>query len=110
MSAYREAYQEPTGPLHVSLAWMAGRTLLAVLLIAALGVETQRSRSREMRAAKLPRPHFSSAACLSDQRDLLHGAADAHAHGFRFAAAVGFDARRAVSDFGVWIQLAIEPR
>src|ERR1700733_6214643 len=57
MTAYREAYQTPTGPLHVSLAWMAGRTLLAVLLIAALGVErkkpTARDAGREIGAATL---------------------------------------------------------
>ena len=57
MTAYREAYQTPTGPLHVSLAWMAGRTLLAVLLIAALGVERKkpiaRDAGREIAAATL---------------------------------------------------------
>jgi diguanylate cyclase (GGDEF)-like protein len=47
MSAYREAYTPPSGPVHVSLAWMAGRTLLAVLLIVALGVERKQPIARD---------------------------------------------------------------
>jgi diguanylate cyclase (GGDEF)-like protein len=47
MSAYRQAYAPPSGPVHVSLAWMAGRTLLAVLLIVALGVERKQPIARD---------------------------------------------------------------
>jgi len=57
MSAYREALRTPSGTIYVSLAWMAGRTLLAVLLIAALGVERKkplaRDPGREVAAATL---------------------------------------------------------
>lgn len=47
MTAYREAYSPASTILHVSLAWMAGRTLLAVLLIVALGVERKQPLARD---------------------------------------------------------------
>ena len=57
VAAYREAFRPVEGPYHVSLAWMAGRTLLAVLLIVALGVERKnplaRDAGREIAAATL---------------------------------------------------------
>ncbi|HXW17109.1 MAG TPA: GGDEF domain-containing protein [Candidatus Acidoferrales bacterium] len=57
MSAYRESYSSPMAPLQVSMAWMAGRSLLAVLLIVALGAERKnpivRDTGREIAAATL---------------------------------------------------------
>lgn len=47
MTAYREVSQAPQQPMHVSVAWMAGRTLLAVLLFAALCVERRRPLARD---------------------------------------------------------------
>jgi diguanylate cyclase (GGDEF)-like protein len=56
-TAYRDVLRPESGPYHVSLAWMAGRTLLAVLLIVALGVERKsplaRDAGREIAAATL---------------------------------------------------------
>jgi diguanylate cyclase (GGDEF)-like protein len=47
MTAYREVSQSASQPTHVSVAWMAGRTLLGVLLFAALWVERKRPLSRD---------------------------------------------------------------
>ena len=47
MTAYRDVAKVVAGPEHVSLAWMAGRTILAVLLLAALGVERRRPIARD---------------------------------------------------------------
>lgn len=47
MTAYREVSQNADGHAHVSVAWMAGRTLLGILLFAALWVERRRPTSRD---------------------------------------------------------------
>ena len=47
MTLYRDLPVEPVAMRHVSFAWMAGRTLLAVLLVAGLAVERRRPVARD---------------------------------------------------------------
>src|SRR3984885_6236777 len=47
MTAYHTVARTDAGPQHVSLAWMAGRTILALLLLAALGVERRQPIARD---------------------------------------------------------------
>ncbi len=47
MTAYHAMARSDAGPQYVSLAWMAGRTILGVLLLAALGVERRRPIARD---------------------------------------------------------------